>query len=132
MAVTVPKMPCSFPTSRLLRMDGVPMATQSTSHMSCGIIPAADCLPACLEATARSYRWHLPSLEMREARSSGRGMALTAMWHGVPALPAGVGIRQDSSRAARCQNFHCAMTESHGSRARGNGRAGDIPQHPEP
>ena len=113
-------------------MDGVPMATQSTSHMSCGIIPAADCLPACLEATTRSYRWHLPSLEMREARSSGRGMALTAMWHGVPALPAGVGIRQDSSRAARCQNSPCAMMESHGSRARESGKAGDIPQHPEP
>ena len=28
-------------------------------------------------------------------RSSGRGMDLTAMWRGVPALPAGVGIRQD-------------------------------------
>lgn len=56
---------------------------------------AADCLPACLEATARSYPWHLPSLEMKEARSSGHGMDLTAMWRGVPALPAGVGIRQD-------------------------------------
>ena len=76
-------------------MDGVPMAIQSTSHMSCGIIPAEDCLPACLEATARLYPWHLPSLEMKEARSSGHGMDLTAMWRGVPALPAGVGIRQD-------------------------------------
>ena len=46
-------------------------------------------------ATARSYPWHLPSLEMKEARSSGHGMDLTAMWRGVPALPAGVGIRQD-------------------------------------
>lgn len=54
-----------------------------------------DILPACLEATARSYPWHLPSLEMKEARSSGHGMDLTAMWRGVPALPAGVGIRQD-------------------------------------
>ena len=76
-------------------MDGVPMAIQSTSHMSCGIIPAEDCLPACLEATARLYPWHLPSLEMKVARSSGRGMDLTAMWRGVPALPAGVEIRQD-------------------------------------
>ena len=32
---------------------------------------------------------------MKVVRSSGRGMALTVMWHGVPALPAGVGIRQD-------------------------------------
>ena len=113
-------------------MDGVPMAIQSTFRTFCGIIPAEDCLPACLVATDRLYPWHLPSSEMKVVRSSGRGMALTVMWHGVPALPAGVGIRQDSSRAARCQNFHCAMTESHGSRARGNGRAGDIPQHPEP
>ena len=30
---------------------------------------------------------------MKEARSSGHGMDLTAMWRGVPALPAGVGIR---------------------------------------
>ena len=58
--------------------------------------------------------------------------ALTAMWHGVPALPAGVGIRQDSSRAARCRSSPCAMMESHGSRARESGKAGDIPQHPEP
>ena len=79
----------------LVIMAGVHMAILSTSRTSCGIIPAADCLPACLEATARLYPWHLPSLEMKEARSSGRGMALTAMWHGVSALPAGVGIRQD-------------------------------------
>ena len=30
-------------------------------------------------ATARLYPWHLPSLEMKVARSSGRGMDLTAM-----------------------------------------------------
>ena len=76
-------------------MVGAPMEIQSMSLMSCGIIPAVDCLPACLEATDRSYRWHLPSLEMKEARSSGRGMDLTVMWRGVHALPAGVGIRQD-------------------------------------
>ena len=70
------------------------MGIQNMSLTSCGIIPAADCLPACLEATARSYPWHLPSLEMKEARSSGHGMDLTAMWRGVPALPAGVEIRQ--------------------------------------
>ena len=75
-------------------MAGVPMGIQNMSLTSCGIILAADCLPACLEATARLYPWHLPSSEMKEARSSGRGMALTAMWHGVPALPAGVGIRR--------------------------------------
>ena len=55
------------------------MGIQNMSLTSCGIIPAADCLPACLEATARLYPWHLPGLEMKVARSSGRGMDLTAM-----------------------------------------------------
>ena len=37
----------------------------------------------------------------------------------------------DRSRAVRCRSFLCVMTESHGFRARENGRAVDIRQHPE-
>ena len=70
---------CSFPMNRRLRMARVPMEIQNTSLMFCGIIPAAVCSPACLATTVRLYRWHLPSLEIREARSSSRGMDLTAM-----------------------------------------------------
>ena len=94
MAATVQKNAMQFSNEQAASHGWSAMVIQILPHVL-RYYPAADCLPACLETTARLYPWHLPSLEMKEARSSGHGMDLTAMWRGVPALPAGVGIRQD-------------------------------------
>ena len=62
------------------------------------------------------------SLEMKEARSSGHGMDLTAGRNGVPASCPGVQIRQDSFNVALYPSFPFVRMERTGSKTREDGR----------
>ena len=69
---------------------------------------------------------------MKAARSSGRGMDLTAGKNGVPVSCPGVQTRQDSFKAALYPSFPFVQMERTGFRTKEDGRVLEVCQVPVP